>query len=284
MEADKRGQELTLLLNDAADEKPGAAAAFFEALLRSDVFVPLKDRPPQNGAGPATPGKGEGAEKFASVTYEGNECIPIFTEESFVEQWAEREISCEARPFKTLLWLLDDETWLYLNANQELGKELTAWEISLLRKGEEAIPELIAALGDDQFTEIEVRSDRDVYSDLKEKILPILEIYPELEECFVVAVKEGGSEMEKPMIGLRWAGANEGKKQYIRSELDEVGREYMKHTGGVIIIFDDLDNPDSPNHTIFSDATPIYFRKPFGKEPLLSRMKTAILGRFTKSK
>ena len=70
MEADKENQELTLLLNDAADEKPGAASAFFEALLRATVFVPINESMKTNGTA-ASPGKGAGAEQFAMVDYDG---------------------------------------------------------------------------------------------------------------------------------------------------------------------------------------------------------------------
>ena len=39
---------LTKLLEDAADERPGALEAFFEALLRAEVFVGLSQQPSED--------------------------------------------------------------------------------------------------------------------------------------------------------------------------------------------------------------------------------------------
>jgi len=152
---------------------------------------------------------------------------------------------------------------LYLNAAQDVGKELSEWEVEKLREGRDSVPELVSALREDPLGELEVRSNREVYPEFKRKILPIIELYPELEEVFVVAMREGLESGEKPLIGLKWASGrnapNEGKRAYIRSELQNAAEELLPDSSAVVI--DDLDDASSPNHVLFSDATPFYFQK-----------------------
>lgn len=274
-ENEKADQELTRLLEAAADDRQGAVEAFFERLLRSSVYVPLTapvipeqigDRPlPMEELQGGLAGDGQGKHNFATVDYDGKECIPIFSERPFVLDWADKELPCAYKPFKTILWLLGGETSLYLNPSQQVGKELTAWEIDLLKQGPDAIPELAAAVRDEPLSELEVRADADMYPEFKKKLLPILELYEELEQAFLVAVKEGGTDSEKPMIGLRWSGGNKGKREYVRSELENAAAEHRP--GGIDSIFvaDDLDQPRSPNLSIFEGVTPFFFRKPYLK-------------------
>lgn len=289
-EDDGSGRELTELLGAAADDRPGAVEAFFECLLRSSIYIPLTtpvapDQIEQQDAAPSASiaGDGLGKHNFVTVQYDGRECVPIFSEKPFVEDWADRELACAYKPFKTVLWLLSADSWMYLNPSQEIGKELTDWEIDLLKRGAEAIPELAAGVRDEPLTEIEVRADAGLYPEFKKKLLPILELYPELEQAFLVAVKEGGSDAEKPMIGLRWAGGNKGKREYVKSEIENAAAELRP--GGIDSIFvaDDLENPKSPNHTIFGEATPFFFRKPYD-QPENSGLRGLITNIFKREK
>jgi hypothetical protein len=101
LEDDKFGKELTLLLEHAADGKEGAVEAFFRRLLESKVYVPV-----QPGFEEAEMASGDvavvGAVSaqdygFVTIVHDGKECLPIFTEEDFVEQWAQRETAASAQ-------------------------------------------------------------------------------------------------------------------------------------------------------------------------------------------
>ena len=271
-------QQLTMILREAADDKPEAIEAFFEQLLRATVYVPLKPPMVTKNSNDIKEigGKGAGINNFTSVDYMGNECIPIFSEKRFVEDWAEKDLACVEKEFKTLLQLLGDETWLYINPGQDVGKELTAWELERLRKGRDAIPELAAALNESPIGEIEVNVDIHAFAKLKEKLLPIFQIYPELEEAFIVSVKESGDETERPMVGLLWKNANPAKREYIRTEIETAVQEYLEDDGGNVFIIDDLGNDDSPNHTLFSDAKPVYLNKKIKADSKIAGLWSAI--------
>ncbi|MFN8392390.1 MAG: SseB family protein [Bdellovibrionota bacterium] len=256
------GQKLTQLLEDAADGKPGAAEKFFEALLQSDVYVPIDSDLTREKLPPGISLVGQGKEhfterKYVAVDYQGAETLPIFTEEAFIAAWSEREFGVDRQDFKTLLWLLGDDNWLYLNPSQEVGKEFTPWEIALLKKGAEAIPDLVAALNDDAQEEFTISSSSELYPELKEKLLPILTIYPELREAFLVSLREGEEGAEKPALGIKYAEITEAKKLYLRSELENASSQFLPPDQQLFVV-DDLGTPGSPNWKLFSDATPFY--------------------------
>lgn len=243
----EENNELAKLLIDAADEKPGAAEAFYELLLRSEVFIPTQGA---NGNKVSELGTSHIDELgFVTVDYEGQECLPIFSQESFLTQWAEREMTFTKKSFSSLLWLIGDSTWLYLDANQQAGKEITSWEIELLKKGKDAIPELVAASYDNPLLELEVETNSELFLDLKRKLIPVLELSSKLDEAFIVGIKDG--ENLKPMLGLKYNKAAAAERKYIREELQQVSEE--------VVIVDDVGSGSNDN--FFTEATPFYIRQ-----------------------
>lgn len=279
---DKEGQELTLLLNHAADGLPGAVEAFLERLLSGHVYVPLRGLPgttENSGPDVALVGEDSAEERgFLTVVYDSKPCLPIFSQEQYLLEWAEREMPFVRKTFKSLLWIVGDDNWMYINPNQEVGKEITEWEIARLRQGVEAIPEIVASLSEVPYAEIEVRSGEDLYPELKRKLLPILELYPELNEAFLVTVKEGDAEAEKPLLGVKWAKVKDAKRIYVKHELEECIKDFLSEKGGHITVIDDLGDKSSHNHTLFADSTPFYFanREPRGFKKVANTLKTML--------
>lgn len=276
---DEIGQKVTILLEAAAEGRPGAAEAFFEMLLESRVFVGVD--PAKAKATPADPmiiGEVKNEEHgLITVTYDAKECVPIFSEKAFLEKWAGVDLPVQEIEMKKLLWMIGEETWLYLNSNQEVGREITPWEIARLKQGVDAIPEIVAAENDNPLEDIEVRSDSELYPELKRELLPVLEIYPELQEAFIVAVKEGGSEMEKPLVGVKYAKIPKAKRLYLNGEIEALLKDFMpeEHMAASVVI-DDLGDPSSPNHSLFEDATPFYIAtKPFPEASSAKRLITS---------
>ena len=251
--------EIAKLLNDAADDKPGAAEAFFELLLRSDIYIPTEGQVPQTNTASEIGKSHVDDLGFVTVSYEGQECLPIFSDLNYLYHWAEREIPYSKKSFSSLLWLVGNNLWLYLDSNQEVGKEISAWEISLLRKGKDAIAELVAASGDNGLLSVEVEIGSDLYPELKRKLLPVLELSKNLDEAFIVAVKEDGSENSKPTLGLKYSQITSAERQYLRDEFRLVGEDYG------LVIFDDLGSGSNDN--LFTDATPFFIRQKVKNTP-----------------
>ena len=253
--------ELAKLLNDAADEKPGAAESFFELLLESEVYIPIQ-KDSKKSAKSVEIGKAHVDQLgYLTVDYEGKECLPIFSEEDFLHHWAKREIGVAKKDFKSLLWLVGEELWLYIDPEQEIGKEITAWEISMLKKGKDAIPDLVAALGGEQAFDLEVDNSSNLYPELKRKLLSVLELAKNLEEAFLISVKDDNSESTSAMLGLKYSEDDKTQKEFIRKEVG-----YFEEN---ILVVDNLGS--GPNDTLFDGATPFYItQKPSKRTSFLS--------------
>ena len=285
------GRNLTQLLKAAADRKPGAAEKFFETLLCSAVYIPVDSDLTRQKTARGVSVIGNGLEhfsqrKYVSVVYQGAEAVPIFTEAEFIGSWAECDFGVDRLDFKTLLWLLGEDTWLYINPAQEIGKELTPWEIDQLKQGADAIPTLVAALDEDGTEEFTISSSRDLYPELKSQLLPILQIYPELQEAFLVSLREGEEGAEKPALGIKYGAITEAKRIYLRSEIENASTQFLPAEEQLFLV-DDLGNQDSPNWKLFCDSTPFYLvakKQPEKSLGLFRRWTKALHGKLSRTR
>jgi hypothetical protein len=67
-----------------------------------------------------------------------------------MELWCSRQLNHSVVFFKSLLQSVPNDWWLCLNPGSDLEKEFSPWEISLLKQGLDALPEIIADWQDQQ--------------------------------------------------------------------------------------------------------------------------------------
>lgn len=250
--------QITALLSDAANGKVDALAKLYEALLQAKLFYQpkVKKDPKQiSSIGDSHQGKFG----FETIIQDGQEILPIFSSESYLRVWNDDpDIVVREIEFDKLIWLIGNKISLHLNPAQEIGKEISPWEIELLKSGKDAIAELVAEQEDTESLEISLRSGPELFPELKTNLLPILEIYPELEEAFLVTYQEDSSNKEQPILGIKYHKIDTTKRAYIKTELENASLEFMPLEQQLSIV-DDLENPDSPNQKLFQKTTPFYF-------------------------
>ena len=249
--------ELTLALEDAANEIPGAVERFLRILMQSTVFVPIKSEPKKD-----IPIFGQletGDLGFLLSPGTGDEeILPIFSEPGYVAEWAEREIFYADCEFRKLIWVLGEDTVLHLNPGQEVGKEISRWEIEQLRRGEGAIPEIVAELQGGGESDILLEPAGPEYDPLKKKLLAVLEIATELSEAFLVVATEEEGGAVSPTLGLLYGEAvSPERREYFRAEFENCSREHLPSDRRMTIL-DDLDDENSPNWGLFADVNPFY--------------------------
>lgn len=137
-----------------------ALTRFYETLLESEVIVPDRsnmdaltgsvgaDFPRASIPWFAVKGKVEEGQPGADST-ERN-IIPIFCSATGMELWCSRQLNHSVVFFKSLLQSVPNDWWLCLNPGSDLEKEFSPWEISLLKQGLDALPEIIADWQDQQ--------------------------------------------------------------------------------------------------------------------------------------
>ena len=270
----KSSAVLTEILDQASLSKPGAIKKFYQELLDAEVFIPID---PQKKATPLLPvelGSGDKPNPYIEIEVEGHTVIPIFSEKNFVEQWAGKPFEFKSTRFSQLIWAINDGTWLHLNPAQEVGKELSPWELKRLQEGKDAAADLAAELGEEvqEHSEIEVRSGNNLYPEVRKTILGIVEAYESVEAAFLVEVRERGVGT-RPLVGLSVIGLSDEKKQQLRQELIDTIQP-MLPTGVLLGVVDDLAEQGSPNAKIFGEATPFYFaqKRPMSSPSFLTRL------------
>ena len=260
--------ELTNLLNKAAagNEKQ-SATDFFRALLSSQVFVVYANAASET---PTIVGQGSADSLgLLSVKLQGRVLVPVFTEETMATLWSEGRYRVGPREFKSLIWGLGDSTWVYLNPSQEVGKEFSPWEIEQLRKGEDALEEIISELFDEGDGDVEVRPLE--IPNLQELILSltsILESYPDINEGFLIGICSGASPDVNPVLGIKKSELSPEKGALLREEIYALRERFFPPNFDFVVI-DDLADSNSPNGRLFAEATPFYIaQKELSQSPI----------------
>ena len=255
-ESEKSAPDAALLkkLEDAALERPGAAAEFFRAMLEADVFIPKKPSLALSDVVGSFDTLG-----YLTAKDEDREILPIFSNPEMLLAWAGRDVPVERRRFAVLLTVVKDELWLHLNPGQDFGKEFSPWEVGLLRQGPGAIPEL-AAESSDEVPEVEIDSGPDLYPELKSKLKTVFEVYEGVEEAFLVDVREAGATEFSPLIAVRQKGMTPEKVSTLTLEIEGLTGELLEASQKATILTD-LDDPKSLGTGILRDAVPFYLKQ-----------------------
>lgn len=251
------GKSLHDLLAEAASGREPEIRRFYEALFESSVLVPINIFPKGEhrwGERVADAAK----EEPLVVNHGGRDTIPLFTDRAAVELWTDMEVLLREKQFSKLLWLVPAERWLHLNPGSEVGKEFSPWEIDCLRRGSEAIDEVLAELERDEGP-LEVSSATGAeYEALKAKLRILLESFPQVSEAFLVSIAEDAETENAPLVVLRSEGLREEKRRQLIAELEELSRA-MLGPSRIASVIDDLGAPQSQGEALVRHLTPFYF-------------------------
>lgn len=253
-------QILTNSLTKAATSlDPNDLEAFFIDLLNYKVFIPVKAKLEKIQVTKIIGESNTASLPYLFLNSQDQTLLPIFSEEEFLVSWAEREMATIEEKLTTLLWQLPPNTWLHLNPNQEIGKEFSPIEVELLKQGKKAIPDLIAIALEDEQEDYEIELPSDNLLKLQPALIPVLELYPELTEAFLLSIKESSSNTARALVGLKYSSDIQAEqKNYIRSEIERTAQEFLISPFTGVFIVDDLGNNKSPNQSLFLDFKPFY--------------------------
>lgn len=252
---------LTTSLQSAGSGTNREIELFFIELLKSSVFVPLKKEEVKINSSNIGNYKKEDL-PYMFVKHEENSFLPIFSEENFLHHWAEREILLTEEKLSSLIWTLPQNTWLYLNPNQDIGKEISPWEVELLKRGEDAIADLVEGVIESEQDDLVIDLPNEYLLPLTNVLVPILEIYDSLLEAFLISIREDESKHPRAIIGIKYdSSISNEKKDYIRKEIQDAAEQHLVKPYTEVFIIDDLGEEKSISHNLFLDVSPFYQRK-----------------------
>jgi len=137
--------DVTAMLKRAADGDENAASLFFALFPQAIWYVPGRGNLEEPGQ-VQYPNDLYG---LLAVKTDEYTVVPIFSEVRFAEEWAGRPIQCREVTGRHILETIPEEWWLGVNPGQEIEKELSPWEMALIKKEHpEAIKELVRELFD----------------------------------------------------------------------------------------------------------------------------------------
>lgn len=247
---------LSSRLDAAAEGDPIATRAFFEELLSSSVYIVDASK---DASGRTSAATGSKSPELQFVRIEDRIVLPVFSESSFVVTWAQREVATVVKSFKAILHFLDGNVWIHLNPNQPVGKELSPWELDLLRQGPDTIPEIVAELCEEYDSDVEVVETDESDEELKRALIALLEAYHEVREGFLVRIRKEGDTTFQPALGLVLEATDELRRKALQEELEATVTRHVQSSADLYVL-DDLANTKSQNWILFRQLTPFYFR------------------------
>lgn len=114
--------------------------AFFQLLLGMKLFAIDRHQETRMAHEPEYPSPFFG---LLGVRDGDRTVIPLFTSKHLIRDWCGQEFQHSHLPINNILERSPSEWWLVINPGQEVEKEISPWEVNLLRAGPEGIEEIV---------------------------------------------------------------------------------------------------------------------------------------------
>ncbi len=216
---------------------------FYRALLLAKVFVP----------------GGRKGESFMQVQHVNEQFVPVFTQREFVTDWAGEIIPTNEKEFQVLLFELNGpELWIHLDPGQEFGKELSPWEINCLKRGEDALEEIVADLDEATPDDVQVEDFASGNNEIKNRLISILEVHTSVQEAFLGRMKNQEQDQWSTLVGIKRGEMNSEKRLALLEEIKHALEDANPEDGSAIVV-DDLGDANSPNRSLFENMSPFYY-------------------------
>ncbi len=182
---------------EALEGDSRAVRTFFECLLGARFLVPERhqDRPLSD-----TPPYPNDLLNILGIKAPGRVIVPIFTRGELIEGWCGVALRHRTMGFAELLAIMPDEWWLCLNPGAEVEKEISPWELGLLKSGPQVIDELIAEFeSENSAPTVQIRAPGDTeYGELRRGLLDYAAGEPQVARLFLL--REEGGEHREPIV------------------------------------------------------------------------------------
>jgi len=177
--------EIGALLAAAAAGDSAAVRRFYTALIAGPLFVPERQQERPLTDSPRYPND---FVNILGVQDRERVVVPVFSDASLIEQWCGVQLRYRSMSGTQLFQLLPDGWWLTINPGAEVEKEISPWEVDLLRGGTASIGALAEELEAERASstvQLQVPGP-DEYAGLREALAVIAPTLPELKHLFLL--------------------------------------------------------------------------------------------------
>lgn len=243
---------------EALEGDSRAARTFFECLLGARFFVPERhqDRPLSDA--PPYPND---FLNILGIKAPGRVIVPIFTRSELIESWCGVTLRFRTIGFAELMAIVPDDWWVCLNPGAEVEKELSPWELGLLKGGPQVIDELVSEFESENVAPtVQIRAPNDTeYGELRRGLLEYAATEPEVAKIFIL--REEGGEHREPivLVGVECFSSDRRTLDRVKELVEaEVARGLIGSDPARVMVGGKETNNFAL--TLFSKAEPIFTR------------------------
>jgi hypothetical protein len=246
-------------LEEALEGDARCQRVFFEVLLGSTVVVPERNQARPLSDAPRYPND---LLNVLGVQHVDRVVVPVFTEADIIERWCGNRLRSRSLRFVDLLASIPDDWWIGVNPGGDVEKELSPWELSILRRGPQGIDEIVEDLTADVLDPtVRIRAPKeDEYGELKRLLLDFGERSVDVARIFLLREEGGDARGAVVLIGVEGFSSES-------ADLERLKRETEAVAGGGLIGSDParvlVGGRETNNFglTIFRTVEPIYERR-----------------------
>ncbi|MFM1847376.1 MAG: SseB protein N-terminal domain [Pseudomonadota bacterium] len=268
--------ELERAMFDALEGDGRAARLFFERLLESKFFVPERHQDRVLSDSPVYPND---LLNVLGIKAPGRVIVPVFTRSELIEAWCGVSLRHRTIGFPELLKILPDEWWVCLNPGAEVEKEISPWELGLLKGGTGVIDELIEEFNaENAAPTVQIRAPKEgEYGELQRGLSNVAENEKEIARLFIL--REDGGESRAPivLIGVECFSSERRVLDRIKGEIEaEAARGLIGGDSARVLVGGKETNNFAL--TLFSRAEPFFAREAPAPRGLWGKLKGFLPG------
>lgn len=240
---------------------------FFEAFLKGPLYVPNRAQNSQLSHQPEYPNE------FVSVMgVQDSErvIIPVFSSPSFISEWASQNFEYRKFSGEQLLDILPQGWWLSVNPGQDVGKDISPWEIEMLKAGDRSFDELIQEIidGESEDNALEISPLLpEEHNSFKQALIEYVKDITYVSELFLGSVKKEQS--YEVIVGLAIDSVHTDQIESLRDKIRKFCEPYFIGNTPIKIIVD--HNESNLLLGTFADILPVYSQSTSTKSSLLSK-------------
>lgn len=223
---DGRADALSDALDRASDESSiENLTAFYELLLHSDLHIPERTQEQPLSQQPRYPNE------FLNILGVQNKetvFVPVFSSAEAAEEWSGQKLRLRIMRLSDLLNLVPDGWWLILNPGSESEKDISSWEIDLLKGGAQSIPALVdELLVEEAVHDVELQPlAPERFPQLMKALTDVAGATPEVKKLFLLQ-ETGKTVSEKSVsaliLGVLIAPEGMPRREEIQDALSDAG-------------------------------------------------------------
>jgi hypothetical protein len=253
---------LEQLLLAAVEGDRTAAERFLELFLAQSFFVPERRQAQKMSDQPNYPNE---FLNMLGIQDKERVVVPLFTRQELIAEWCGNTLAARSMKTSEILNHMPEDWWICVNPAAEAEKEISPWEIELLRGGAANIPAILDELYQHTIVEpLEVQPVQTYeYEALHRELKDYASRQKQIEKLYLI--RQTGKDIDETIINKLLLGAeistdSEGELENIKQELQALA-DRCQVGGDKVTLFSAQSGKGDMSFGLFGKSIPFYTRE-----------------------